>query len=67
MDDLRTFISISAISGRWVGVMIDCAIGSRLRLKRSSPQAGLEPGTGISAGTELAGVKGKVLQKKTHL
>ena len=44
MDDLRFYVlfnSISVISGRWAGDNERlCAMEPRLRLKRSSPQAG---------------------------
>ena len=48
MTDLRCYVlfdSISGISGRWVGDDERLsALELRLRLKRSPPQAGLEPG-----------------------
>ena len=56
MDDLRfhvLFNSVLVISERWMGDNERlCTIESRLRLKRSSPQAGLlvELGTARSAG-----------------
>ena len=57
MDALRLIVlfnSISVIAGRWAadnGRLY--AIEPRLRLKRSPPQAGLEPGTGIILKTFL--------------
>ena len=57
MDGLRfhvLFNSISVISGQWTGDNERlCAISPRLRLKRSPPQAGLEPGTATSVGKRL--------------
>ena len=56
MDDLRIhdlFNCVLVISGRWMGDDERlCTMESRLRLKRSSPQAGLlvEQGTARSAG-----------------
>ena len=62
MDVLRFYVrfnSSSVISGRWAdGIERLCAIEPRLRLKRSPPQAGLEPGT--------AGSKGKRLTHSYH-
>ena len=53
MNDLRFYVlvsSISVISGRWLGNYERlCAKDPRLRLKKSMPQAGLEPGTARSA------------------
>ena len=49
MDGLQFYVllnSVSVISGRWTdGYERLCAMESRLRLKRSPPQAGIEPGT----------------------
>ena len=57
MDDLRfnvLFNSISVISGRWeVDNERLCAMELRLRLKRSSPQGGLELLTARSVGERL--------------
>ena len=57
MDDLQVYVifnSISVISGRWSDDNERlCAMESRLRLKRSSPQAGLEPTTARSVGQSL--------------
>ena len=53
MNDLRFYVlvhSISVISGRWLGNNERlCAMEPRLRLKKSLPQAELEPGTARSA------------------
>ena len=52
IDDLRLYVlfdSISVPSGRWKGSNERlCAMTPRLRLKRSPPQVGLEPGTARS-------------------
>ena len=57
MDDLRFYVlfnSISVISGRWADDNERlCAMEPRLRLKRSSPQAGLELTTARSVGQRL--------------
>ena len=57
MDDLQCYIlfnSISVISGQWMGDNEKlCATKPHLQLKRSSPQAGLKPGTARSAGQHL--------------
>ena len=57
MDDMRfcvLFNSISAISGQWAGDNGRlCATKARLRLKRSPPQAGLEPGNARLVGQRL--------------
>ena len=54
MDDLQFFVLFKSVSVLSEGRMDDnerlCATEPRLRLKRSSPQAGLEPGTARSAG-----------------
>ena len=53
MNDLRFYVlvnSISVISGRWLGNYEKLsAMEPRLRLKKSFPQAGLEPGTARAA------------------
>ena len=57
MDDLRFIVLLNSISVRlgqragdneWL-----CAMEPRLRLKRSSPQSGMELGTARSAGQRL--------------
>ena len=57
MDDLRFYVlfnSISVISGRWADDNDRlCAMELRLRLKRSSPRAGLELTTARSVGQRL--------------
>ena len=58
MDDLRQFYvlsnSASVISGRWADDNERlCTMKSRLRLKRWSPQAGLELMTARSVGQRL--------------
>ena len=57
MDDLRfnvLFNSISVISGQWADDTERlCAMEPRLRLKRSSPQAGLELTTARLVGQRL--------------
>ena len=57
MDDLRFYVlfnSISVISGRWADDNDRlCAMEPRLRLKRSSPRAGLELTTTRSVGQRL--------------
>ena len=48
------FNSISVKLGRWVGGSErPCAVDANLRLERSPPHAGLEPGTTRSAGHRL--------------
>ena len=58
MSDLRFYVlfnSTPGISGRWVGNNEKLlAIEPRLRLKKSSPQAGLEPGTARQAKAVVA-------------
>ena len=57
MDGLKFYVllnSISVILRRWADDNERlCAMESRLRLKRSPPQAGIEPGTASSAGQRL--------------
>ena len=57
MDYLRYYIlfkSISVISGRWAGDNERlCAVELRLRLERSLPETGLEPGIARSVGQRL--------------
>ena len=57
MDDLLFYVhfnSISVISGLWMDDKERlCAIEHRLRLKNSSPQAGIEPRTARSVGKRL--------------
>ena len=53
MNDLQFYVLVNSIlvsSGRWLGNYERlCAMEPRLRLKKSLPQAGLEPGTARSA------------------
>ena len=57
MDSLRFYVlfnSILVISGRWMDdIERLCAMETRLRLKRSSPWAGLEFMTAKSEGQRL--------------
>ena len=57
MDDLRFYVlfnSVSVISGRWTDDNERlCAMGPRLRLKRSLPQAEIESRTVGSRGQRL--------------
>ena len=57
MDDLRFYVlfnSISVISGQWADDNDRlCEMKPRLRLKRSSPRAGLELTTASSVGQRL--------------
>ena len=51
MDDLWFYVlfnSISVISDNGQMIMKSCAMKPRLRLKRSLPHAGIEPGTATS-------------------